>query len=510
MVQSRSSTRVHAPPGGKTSISFGGDAAPARSTVAAPPPVVVVESKAAPVVIDVVAPAVASPTGAKMRVGIASADGSPLKAATLAALGAAGASTVGSIAVADVLALPFAAASLIKGGSIDCVVVLGQMLETDYWCSREIVQTVTSSLLSLGLAQGVPVVIGLNYERVASNQADSQANRLVALAQKLSFPDSAAPPAGGDKTPRTPTRAAPGSPIAEYSPPTTNGTTAPDANLTTLLEALRGALKKHGATGICGLARKFRISDSDGSGKLDKAEVAKAIAALKLAFSAAQLDEVMGFFDKDGDGQVCYKQFLAGVRGEMSDRRRQLVLAAFGIMDADKNGTLDARDLRSRYDVTRHPDVMNGKKDKDEALSEFLNTFEAQSKDGKVTPLEWYDYYSNVSASIDEDDYFELMMRNTWRMSGGQGFAANTANRRVLVVHSDGRQTVEEIKDDIGVRGDDMAGMMANLKAQGINAASIELYGGTKSTSAAPASAAAAVSPSRRQAPGGKSNLVLG
>lgn len=51
-----------------------------------------------------------------------------------------------------------------------------------------------------------------------------------------------------------------------------------------------------------------------------------------------------------------------------------------------------------------------------------------------------------MSASIDEDDYFELMIRNAWHISGGEGWCANSSCRRVLATHEDGRQTVEEIK----------------------------------------------------------------
>lgn len=75
-----------------------------------------------------------------------------------------------------------------------------------------------------------------------------------------------------------------------------------------------------------------------------------------------------------------------------------------------------------------------------------MDTFDSQEKDGKVTPAEFIEYYGNVSSSIDNDDYFELMIRNAWHISGGEGWCANTSCRRVLVTHKDGRQTVEEIK----------------------------------------------------------------
>lgn len=63
-----------------------------------------------------------------------------------------------------------------------------------------------------------------------------------------------------------------------------------------------------------------------------------------------------------------------------------------------------------------------------------------------MTTDEFCEYYTRVSSSIDEDDYFELMMRNAWHISGGEGWCANSTNKRILVTHSDGHQTVEEIK----------------------------------------------------------------
>ena len=75
--------------------------------------------------------------------------------------------------------------------------------------------------------------------------------------------------------------------------------------------------------------------------------------------------------------------------------------------------------------------------------------------DGVVTRDDFSRYYAHVSASIDDDSYFELMMRNAWRIAGGEGQSANTANLRVLVAHADGSQTVEEVKDCLGLKPGD-------------------------------------------------------
>ncbi len=56
-----------------------------------------------------------------------------------------------------------------------------------------------------------------------------------------------------------------------------------------------------------------------------------------------------------------------------------------------------------------------------QVLEEFLATFEVGGvKDGHVTQQEFINYCANLSAGIDNDDYFELMIRNAWHLAGGK------------------------------------------------------------------------------------------
>ena len=108
------------------------------------------------------------------------------------------------------------------------------------------------------------------------------------------------------------------------------------------------------------------------------------------------------------------------------------------------------------YDASVHPEVLDGKKTTGQVLREFLETFDVGGEvDGKVTPQEFENYYANISASIDNDDYFELMLRNTWHISEGEGWAANAANR------------VGEFQDDSGFVTDNREGMIARLRQRG-------------------------------------------
>jgi calcyphosin len=62
-----------------------------------------------------------------------------------------------------------------------------------------------------------------------------------------------------------------------------------------------------------------------------------------------------------------------------------------------------------------------------QVVGEMMSVFErATSRDGTVHWHEFLDYYKDLSASMPNDAHFELMIRNAYHMSGGQGSAANS------------------------------------------------------------------------------------
>ncbi len=64
----------------------------------------------------------------------------------------------------------------------------------------------------------------------------------------------------------------------------------------------------------------------------------------------------------------------------------------------------------------------------DEALAQFLAQWDTKKADGVVEWDEFLEYYDSVSCSIDDDDYFELMMRNAWHLPGGTGWCENVSD----------------------------------------------------------------------------------
>ncbi|GMH72416.1 hypothetical protein TrLO_g1680 [Triparma laevis f. longispina] len=260
-------------------------------------------------------------------------------------------------------------------------------------------------------------------------------------------------------------------------------------NVTHIIERLKKQLASRGARGIIGLGRKFKIMDDSGNGALSPEEFKKAMAECALDLSESEVMSLFKYFDKDGSGDIGFEEFLGGVRGAMNPRRMTFVHQAFDIIDADGNGFVEPSDIVEAYNAKKHPDVQSGKKTEEEVLREFLDTFDVGGeKDGCVTKTEFENYYKNVSASVDNDDYFELMMRNAWHISGGEGWCANSANKRVLVTDSSGKQSVVEIEQDLGLDliEDPKAQqkeMMRRLKKQGVDVVKLDTSGSTEEES---------------------------
>jgi len=190
-----------------------------------------------------------------------------------------------------------------------------------------------------------------------------------------------------------------------------------------LMSKIRAKLATRGTKGFIGIQRQFKIMDDDGDHSISYNEFAKAMKQYKIELSEPEARAVFADFDEDGDGTVSIDEFIRELRGEMNDFRKALAMKAFQIMDRDNDGVIRVNDIKGVYSAKMHPDVKSGKKTEDEVLGEFLDTFEmhhglhaSNPKEQAVTSKEFVEYYNHVSASIDNDQYFELMMINGYKL----------------------------------------------------------------------------------------------
>lgn len=185
----------------------------------------------------------------------------------------------------------------------------------------------------------------------------------------------------------------------------------------TPIELLRATCLARGASGIKGLGRTFKIIDDDGSRSIDIKEFKKGIHDYGVIMEPETIQELFESIDRDHSGSLDFDEFLRALRPPMNNGRRQLIILAFRKLDKTGDGVVTVEDLRNVYNVKNHPKYKSGEWTEDQCLREFLDSFDTpDDKDGKITEDEFINYYAGVSASIDNDAYFDLMMRNAWKL----------------------------------------------------------------------------------------------
>ncbi|GIL51694.1 hypothetical protein Vafri_7633 [Volvox africanus] len=299
-------------------------------------------------------------------------------------------------------------------------------------------------------------------------------------------------------------------------PPVVEGEEDAEKQTDVALEAFKAALKLRGTHGIVSIGKKFRSMDEDGDRKLAYDEFKKGLQEMKLQLSEADMTRLFRKFDRDANGFIMFDELLGGIRGELTERRLDMVKRCFKVLDITGDGKVTLADLERRYDASRHPDVIAGVKSQRMVLLEFLGVFESADSghrgDNQVDFDEFQAYYTMISSNIDEgpsgDDYFELMMRNVWHVSGGEGWCANTTCKRVLVVFDDEKQKVVEVTDDFDVDVKDLAAVKAKLTEQGLTGIkNVALYGDMDAPTVSSPAPASDSSPSPRQATGRRMHI---
>eukprot|EP00758_Cryptobia_borreli_P009097 Tbor_TRINITY_DN5446_c1_g1::TRINITY_DN5446_c1_g1_i1::g.25331::m.25331 len=221
--------------------------------------------------------------------------------------------------------------------------------------------------------------------------------------------------------------------------------------------------------GFLGLRLSLRLMDGNCNRQLSFVELAEGCNNFGLSVTPDDIEKLLKFLDKDSEGYMTSYDFIKGTRPAPSMRRQNLILKAYSILDKcginEVRNSVSLEEMINLYDASSTPDVVAGKRTEEDVLEELKSGFEYQN----VTRDEFMQYYADIGASIDDDDYFELMMRNGWHISGGEGNCRNTSCMRVIVTFMDTRQQIVEIKDDLRVKPGDYDVIKARLLAQGVD-----------------------------------------
>ena len=96
--------------------------------------------------------------------------------------------------------------------------------------------------------------------------------------------------------------------------------------------------------------------------------------------------------------------------------RLSYIKAAYGKLDVNGDGQVTLDDIAKLYDVSKHPEIVNGGVDPKDVFMQYMSLWDTQKADGIVTFDEFLDYYKDMSASVEDDQMFAAIMTSAWKL----------------------------------------------------------------------------------------------
>ena len=134
-------------------------------------------------------------------------------------------------------------------------------------------------------------------------------------------------------------------------------------------------------------------------------------------------DDLINFYsilDYTQCNKVSTNEILRLIRGEIPEQRKILIVTKFAVLDKEKTGIISISLVKELYNFKFHPDVFLGKKSAEQIYKEFLYTFdifcELNGLKDIISYKDFIEYYTPISASILNDNYFDDIILGVWNL----------------------------------------------------------------------------------------------
>ena len=191
-------------------------------------------------------------------------------------------------------------------------------------------------------------------------------------------------------------------------------------NYELLVEKLKEKININNGMAFYSFVKNLKTNEEKLSQSVSIDELMLSIQQLRLNISSNDIYEFFNYLDAEKTGRVSSGVILNIISGELNDKRKIYLNKIFKILDTEKKGEISINKLKNTFDAKNHPDVLNNNKSEDEIYNQFCYTLDIYIRFNKILNYninneQFIEYYSGVSPSIKDDDYFEKMLDSVWK-----------------------------------------------------------------------------------------------
>jgi len=189
-------------------------------------------------------------------------------------------------------------------------------------------------------------------------------------------------------------------PVAQFNDNDVIDRPVSDVELTQLLNRLKTSLRERGSSTLHGMGHVFKeIGHRHSGSRVDKLDFYEGSHLFGFNMTKDELDIIWGHLDKQRKGSITFEDFLLGLRS-VNNKRKMIIDNVFNQFDHDQDGLITISELTG----------------KDEEFKTFFAKNIARDNKGVVTRDDFEEFYAKLSASCDNDEEFELILRRAWKL----------------------------------------------------------------------------------------------
>jgi len=195
-------------------------------------------------------------------------------------------------------------------------------------------------------------------------------------------------------------------------------------------------------------ARELKLIEDKNTKTTSIENLLSVIQKLELNISQDDLINFYSILDYTQSNQVPTDEILRLIKGEISEQRKMLVVSKFILIDKDKTGYLPISLLKKLYNYKFHPDAFLQKKSEEQVYEEFLYTFdvfcELNGLKDEISFKDFIEYYTPISASILNDNYFDDIIYGVWNLEGTNYHSSSPNNNTDNQIQSNINENANE------------------------------------------------------------------